>query len=586
MESTNHSDSHSHPHLTPYQRLRKLLRLELTDLLAILVYTSLIGLLTLAVPLAAQALVNTIAAGVLVQPLIVLTLGVMGALFLAGVLRLLKLALLEKLQQRIFARISLQLAERLPRIEHDVLNSQYAPHLINRFFDVIVIQKASAKILLDGPGAFLQVLLGLLILAFYSPYLLAFDVFLILFVIFVVWGLGYGGLRTSIEESLSKYRVADWLEEVTRCQRGFKLNASPSFSIERTDGLVIDYVNARRDHFRVIFRQAFGAYLFKALASAAVLGISGWLVINRQLTIGQVVAAEIIVVGVLESLEKLIRLIENGFDLLTSLDKVGHLTDLPLERESGRILPVTTAGASVACRKVHFSYDGENEILSGLELSLKPGEHVSLVGESGIGKSTLAALLCGLHAPRLGLVQINNMDVRDANLDSLRRVVGLVGDANEIFAGTIEENILLGRHHIPHEDLQWAMEFTNLAEELAKFPNGLQTRLVSEGRNLSRGQLQRMLIARAIVTRPQLLILDEGFTGIDEKDKLQILNELYNPRYPWTIIDISHDPELVMRAQTVHVMAEGRILESGTPGELMRSRDSQFRNLFPSMDGK
>lgn len=551
--------------------------------MTVLIYTSLIGLLALAVPLAAQALVNTIAAGVLMQPLIVLTAGVLGALLFVGVLRLLKLALLEKLQQRIFARVSLELAERLPRIEHDVLTSQYAPHLVNRFFDVITIQKTAAKILLEGPSAVLQVLVGLVILAFYSPYLLAFDLFMILFVALVVWGLGFGGLRTSIDESIRKYRVADWLEEITRCQRGFKLNAAPTFSIERADSLVIEYVKARRLHFRVLFRQAFGAYVFKAVASAGVLAISGWLVINRQFTLGQVVAAEIIVFGMLENLEKLIRLMENGYDLLTSLDKVGHLTDLPIERTSGRSLPHSDAGASVACRKVHFSYEEGNQILAGLDLTLKPGDHISLVGESGMGKSTLAALLCGLHPPRTGLVQINGMDVRDAQLESLRRVVGLVGDANEVFAGTIEENILLGREDITHEDLQWALEFTNLSSELEKFPHGLQTKLSSEGRNLSRGQLQRLLIARAIVARPQLLILDEAFTGIDEHDKLQIVDALYNPDHRWTIIDISHDPELVMRSQTVYVLGQGRILESGAPQELACHPTGQFWKLFPSL---
>ncbi|MDX2041256.1 MAG: ABC transporter ATP-binding protein [Acidobacteriota bacterium] len=583
METTPHLPNlHSH-HLTPYQRLRALLSLELPDLVAILIYTSLIGLLALAVPLAAQALVNTIAAGVLMQPLIVLTAGVLGALLIAGVLRLLKLTLLEKLQQRIFARISLELAERLPRIEHDVLTSQYAPHLVNRFFDVIMIQKTAAKILLDGPGSLLQVLVGLVILAFYSPYLLAFDFFLILFVVLVVWGLGYGGLRTSIEESIRKYRVADWLEEVTRCQRGFKLNAAPAFSVERADQLVVEYTKARRRHFRVLFRQAFGAYFFKAVASAGVLAISGWLVINRQFTLGQVVAAEIIVFGMLENLEKLIRLMENGYDLLTSLDKVGHLSDLPVERTSGRQMSGSQTGASVVCRKVHFSYEDSHEILSGLELNLKPGEHVSLVGESGMGKSTLAALLCGLHAPKFGLVQINGMDVRDARLDSLRRVVSLVGDSNEVFAGTIEENILLGRDDIAHEDLQWALELTNLSAELEKFPRGLQTQLAAEGRNLSRGQLQRLLITRAIVARPQLLILDEGFTGIDEHDKLRILDQLYSPQHSWTIIDISHDPELVLRSQKVYVLAEGRILESGHSSELIGQRSSQFTQLFPSL---
>lgn len=559
------------------------MKLELPDLVAVLMYTSLIGLLALAVPLAAQALVNTIAAGVMIQPLIVLTFGVLGALLIAGVLRLLKLVLLEKLQQRIFARVTLELAERLPRIEHDVLTSQQAPHLVNRFFDVITIQKTASKILLEGPSALLQVLLGLIILGIYSPYLLAFDVFLILFVVFVVWGLGYGGLRTSIEESLSKYRVADWLEEVTRCQRGFKMSAESTFSVERADTLVIDYVKARRNHFRVVFRQACGAYLFRAVASAGVLAISGWLVINRQFSLGQVVAAEIIVVGVLESLEKLIRLLESGYDLLTSLDKVGHLSDLPTERDSGRTLVNTGTGASIACRKVHFAYDDGKEVLAGLELSLKPGEHVSLVGESGIGKSTLAALMCGLHEPRYGLVQINGMDVRDAKLESLRRVVAMVGDTNEIFAGTVEENILLGRNDIVHEDLQWALELTNLSGELEKFPRGLQTQLAAEGRNLSRGQLQRLLITRAIVARPQLLILDEGFTGIDEHDKLRILDELYSSQYPWTIIDISHDPELVLRSQTVYVLAKGRILESGNPLELMSQRQCQFMQLFPSL---
>ncbi|HEX9000773.1 MAG TPA: ATP-binding cassette domain-containing protein [Blastocatellia bacterium] len=570
-------------HLTPYQRLSQMLRLDRGDYLAIVLYTIFIGLLTLAVPLAAQALVNTIAAGVMLQPLVVLTLGVLGALLFAGVLRLMKLALLEKLQQRVFARVSLQLARHLPRIQHDVLVSEYSPQLANRFFDVVTIQKTMAKILLDGPAAALQVSVALLLMSFYSPYLLAFAVFLILFIAFVIGVLGIGGLRTSIEESYSKYHVADWLEELARCQRGFKMNAAPEFAIEKADDLVVDYVKARREHFRVLFRQAFGNYMFRAIASSGVLAIGGWLVINRQMTLGQIVAAEIVIVGALEGLEKIIRLLENFYDLLTGLDKVGHLTDLPTEHLNGRELPRNPAGASIVCRNVRFAYEGRGEILSNLNLTIPPGEHVSLVGKSGVGKSTLAMLLCGLHEANHGLVQINGMDVRDTHPESLRRSVGLVGDANEVFAGTIEENILLGRQDISHEDLQWAIEFAQLTEDLAILPEGLQTRVVSEGRNLSRGQLQRLLIARAVVSRPQLLILDEGFTGVDENDKLMILEELFNRRYNWTIVDISHDPEVVIRSNTVHVLADGKIIESGRPSELMRVRECVFSKLFPTL---
>lgn len=576
-----HGDHEHHP--TPFQRLTRMIQLDRIDYWVIVIYTVLIGLLALAVPLAAQALVNTIAAGVLIQPLVVLTLGVLGALFFAGILRLFKLIILEKLQQRVFARVSLHLADHLPQVEHDVIDSEFSPQLVNRFFDVLTIQKTMSKILFDGPGAALQVIIALLLMSFYSPYLLAFALFLIIFIVFVIWVLGIGGLRTSIKESYSKYDVADWLEELARCQVSFKMNAAPNFSLLKADGLVINYVQARRNHFRVLFRQAFGIYLFQAIASAGVLAIGGWLVINRELTLGQVVASEIVVVGALEGLEKLIRMMENYYDLLTGLDKVGHLTDMPAERSKGRDLPIHGGGATVVCRKVRFSYDGRNEIISDLDLTIEPGEHVSLVGKSGVGKSTLAYMLCGLHEPTHGLVQINGMDVRDVKLSNLRRSVSLVSDTNEIFAGTIEENILLGRDEISHEDLQWAIELAQLNEELARMPHGLQTKLVTEGRNLSRGQLQRLLIARAVVSRPSLLILDEGFTGVDENDKLAILDELFNPAYRWTILDISHDPEIVSRTKTIHVLAKGRIVESGSVKELISRADCELRRLFPTL---
>jgi ABC-type bacteriocin/lantibiotic exporter with double-glycine peptidase domain len=582
---TNHQGGAA-AHLSPPRRLAQMLVEDRGDLLALLAYTSLTGLLTLAIPLTAQFAVNTIAAGIFLQPLLVLTAAALGALLFAGVLRLLKLTLLERLQQRVFARVALTLAERLPHVRHAALMDEYAPQLVNRFFDVVTIQKSLAKLLLDGPTAALQVLLGLTLMAFYSPYLLAFDVFLILFIAFVVTVLGIGGLRSSIAESYQKYHVAEWLEELARCHRGFKLNGVPAFAIERADALVVSYVRARRRHFRVLFRQAAGNYLFRAVASAGVLAIGGYLVIERQLTLGQLVAAELVVVGVLEGLEKLVRMIEVVYDLLTSVDKVGHVTDLPVEREGGRLLPAGAGGAGVVCRGVRFSYRPGIEILSDLSLRVQPGEHVSLVGESGAGKSTLASLLCGLQEPTHGVVQINGMDVREASLTSLRRAVALVSDTNEVFEGTVEENILIGRDDIPYEDVQWALELTQLSEELTRLPKGLQTELVSEGRNLSRGQVQRLLIARAIVGRPSLLILDEAFTGIDESDKLQILGELYSPARGWTIIDISHDPEVVLRSSVAHVLCEGRIAESGPPAELAVRPGSRFAALFPTLGAR
>lgn len=582
MDEHQTHDGHAQ-HPTPFARLCLLMAEDRSDFVAIIVYVLMTGVLTLAVPLSAQALVNTIAAGIFLQPLVVLTLLVLGCLLFAGALRLLKIALLERMQQRVFARIALRLAERLPRIEQQALSGKYAPELVNRFFDVITIQKALTKLLLDVPSAALNILIGLTLMALYSPYLLAFDLFIVISAIVIIWLFGFGALGTSIRESIEKYRVAQWLEEIGRCQTGFKTSASSNFSTQRADSLVVGYIKARRAHFRILVRQAAAHVLFRAFASAGILAVGGWLVINRQLTLGQLVAANIIVVSVLAALEKIISQLEQFYDLLTAVDKIGHVTDLPLERVDGHALPVGEAGTRVVVRGVRFSYRSDAEVLANLNLDIESGERVSIVGKSGAGKSTLASMLSGVLEPDHGTILLDGMEVRAANLEDLRRVVATVSDADEIFEGTIEENILMGRDYISREALRDALELTRLTDELPTFAAGTKTRLTSEGRNISRGQAQRILVARAIIAEPRLLILDEAFTGIDEADKLAILEALYQPERRWTVIDISHDPEVVMRSERIVVLANGRIVEQDAPQKLAKERGSQFTRLFPTL---
>jgi len=552
------------------------------DLVVLTVYTLITGLVSLAVPLAAQSLVNTIAAGIFIQPLIVLSLLVLTGLLFSAFLRLLKFCLVENLQQRIFARITLLLSERIPAIKASALNTEYMPELINIFFDVMTIQKSWGKLLLEVPAALLQVAIGLILMAFYSPFLLAFDLIIILFVIFAVTILGIGGLNSSIHESALKYRVAEWLEDMGRCQTSLKTNGINAFLARRSDNLVLKYIKARREHFAVLFRQALGTYFFQAIASAGILAIGGWLVINRQLTLGQLVASELVVLNVLSALEKIIRNCDTFYDLLTGLDKVGHISDLPIERRGGVQLPESEGGLHIECINLHFSYDSR-EILSQLNLSIAPGERASLVGASGAGKTTLASLICALQEADAGTVEVNGFDSRDLDVMSLRRDVGLVGDVNEIFEGTIEENVGLGRPGVFHQDIRWAIDVAQLSDDLIHLPNGINTMLVSGGRNLSRGQVQRLLIARAIAERPKLLILDEAFSGIDEKTKLKIIESIFSAENVWTVIDISHDAEVVVRSDKVYLLSNGYISESGSPADLAWRTESEFSLLFPDL---
>ena len=355
----------------------------------LIAYTTIAGVLALVVPLTAQALVNTIAADVLVQPLVVLSLLTLVGLGLSGVLQLMKLSIAETLQQRLFARTALDMADKLPRLLGSSLRGEYAPELVNRFFDTLTVQKALSKLLLDGLAALLQALVGLVLLAFYSPYLLGLDIGILLFVGFVVGILGIGGLRTSLQESIEKYRVAGWLEDMARCQADLKLHGTTSYLLDRADDTVMGYLSARQSHFRILWRQAFGNYVFQAVAAAAVLAVGGWLVINRQLTLGQLVAAQLVVVALLAAIDKLIRQADQVFDLLTRLEKVGHVLDMPTERAGGLAIPRDgDAPPALEVRGARFSYAPERETLTGLTLSVAPGERVCIVGESGAGKST------------------------------------------------------------------------------------------------------------------------------------------------------------------------------------------------------
>jgi ATP-binding cassette subfamily B protein len=594
--------SASHP--TPFQRLLDLLREDRTDLTVLLVYVLLGGVLSLATPLSAQALVNTIAAGFFVQPLIVLVFLALVGLTLAGFMRLLQIYLVERLQQRIFGRVAMHLAGHIPRMAPLALQGHYAPELVNRFFDVLTVQKSMAKLLLDGPAAMLQVSIGLVLMAFYSPWLLAFGVLILVSMAVIVGGLGRGGLRSSIRESIEKYRMAHWLQELARCLLGLKLGQVPVYVLQRADSLVLDYLLARRKHFRILYRMWIGNVTFQVIASVGILGLGGWLVIHRQLTLGQLVASELIVLSVLSALDKLIRQMEDAFDLLTGLDKVGHIFDTPQEPEGPSspvsplpVAPDATQGLRLELRDLWFYYPQQDDqhdvgqhtsnshgsparaILAEINLKIDPGEHLCVVGHSGSGKSTLGKILAGLYPETRGLLLAQGMDIREAARQWLRRHVAYVSEFPDIFDGSLEENLTLGLEALRPETLEWALNLTGLMEDLPHMPTGLHTRIVSGGDNLSRGQLQRLLLTRAVLRRPSCLVLDEVFHTMTEMRQQQIMQRF--AQEPWTLVTITHLPAVVARATRVVVIDQGRLIESGSPLALAKKAQSQFAHLFP-----
>lgn len=538
----------------PFDRLLALLRAESSDLWVVVVFALVSGLLSMTTPLAVEALVNTVAFGRFLQPVIVLSIMLLAFLLFQAALKALQTFVVEIIQRRLFARVAADLSFRLPKIRIEAMDNHYAPELVNRFFDVVTVQKISAQLLLDGISVVLSAAVGMTVLAFYHPYLLAFDVVLILLVVFTMFVLGRGAVKTSIKESKTKYAMAAWLEDLARCQTTFRYDGASEFAMERSDQLIFDYLSARKKHFQVLMRQVVFLLLVQALASTALLAIGGWLVISGQLSLGQLVAAELIVAVVVGSFAKLGKHIESFYDLMASIDKLGSLLDLPIERTDGLLTASDDSagpGAGICVNDVSYELPDGREILRNVSFNIQLGDHLALCGETGAGKSLLLDMLFGLREPLSGSMSINGVDPRDLRPDVLRRRIALVRDV-EVFEGTIAENIHLERPDISMADVRTATETAGLLSAIQRLPDGLATRLTSNGAPLTTGLLRKLMIARAVSSRPEIVLIDELLDSMADDEAAKILQQLISAQPPWTIVLVTNREQLkAMMSRTV-----------------------------------
>ncbi|MFN7978877.1 MAG: ATP-binding cassette domain-containing protein [Vicinamibacterales bacterium] len=548
---------------TPAARLRALLGTERGTLWIAVVYSAVIGLLSLVVPIAVQLLVNTIAFGSLLQPLAVLMVAVLLALGCNTALNALRAGVVEIVQRSIFARVATDVTWRLLRVRVDAFDRYHGPELVNRFFDTVTVQKAAALLLIDGLSVAMQTAIGLVLLALYHPILLAFDVLLVAAMALIVGPMGRGAVGTAIKESKAKYALEAWLEQIAAHLVTFKSAGAAPFATARAHRLLDDYLHYRRAHFRILVRQIVGAFGLQAIASATLLGIGGWLVVNRQLTLGQLVASELVVTLMMSAFTKFGKQLEVYYDLCAALDKLGDLVDLPLERRGGESLLPRTGPAGLTLRDVEVRYsDATRPALQVSALTLRPGEHVGLVGANGSGKSTLADVVFGLRTPSTGAVLIDGVDQRLVPLDALREAVALVRGI-ELFPGSIVDNVRLGRTDLSLDDVTRVLDAVGLLDELRHLPDGLDTELHPHGRPLSHRQAGRLMIARALAGRPRLLVLDGALDLIDQPEEQARLDAvLFAADAPWTTLCITDRPDVLARCARVVRLRDGAIEET------------------------
>ncbi|MFK7999608.1 MAG: ABC transporter transmembrane domain-containing protein [Polyangiales bacterium] len=503
---------------SPWRDTLVLLRGERGNIGAITIYAVGVGLLSLALPLAVQTLVNTVAFGQLLQPIFVLTLMLAAGLILAAVLNGMQTWVVEVVQRRIFVRLVSELAERLPRAHIMAFERGEGPELLNRFFDIFTAQKAASGLLLGGIGALLTAIVGIIVLAFYHPLLLAFGVILTFAVILTLVFLGRGATKTTIDESKAKYAVAGWLQEMARHPFALKMYGGDEFAKQRVDELASVWLRKRSAHFRVFFRQLLSALALQVIAHASLLGVGGWLVVERELSIGQLVAAELIVTAIVMSLSKLGAKLETVYDLVAAVDKLGALLALPVEEAAD-----DEARDKLQCgTSARLELEAVNtEDIDDLSLVATPGSRIAIRANRRRG-AAIIEMLFGLRTPATGRVLIDGQDLRDLDRQSIRAQVGVVRDP-EIMPATIADNIQSGRVLSASE--MWSLLRTvGLEKSVRALPAGLRTVLSPSAYPLDRIESLRLTLARVLAAKPALLILDGVIDALPEKERASFLD--------------------------------------------------------------
>ena len=519
--------------ITPVKRFFRLLQLDRKEISYIYIYAIFAGLITLALPLGIQAIINLIAGGAVSSSLFILIAIVTVATALTGFLTIMQLTVTETLQRRIFTRSAFEFAFRIPQFQLEKLYLEYPPELVNRFFDTLTVQKGLPKILMDFSTAILQILFGLILISFYHPFFVFFGMIMGLFV-FVIFRLtGSRGLQTSLFESKYKYEVAHWLEELARATGTFKLCGGHQLSLRKTDELVVGYLGARKKHFRVLLTQFGGVVLFKTIIVGALLLLGSLLVIDNQLNIGQFVAAEIVVIQIVGSVEKLILSMETIYDVLTGLEKIGNVVDLPLDRPGGVLFTdmESKEGVEVDMQNVTFQFKGdESPTLDNISLNIKQHERLCIAGYNRSGKNTLLHLLTGFYTDFEGSISYNGIPSRNLDLGSLHRNIGEYTSQTDIFRGTILDNIRLGHDHLTLDKVIEAAKKVNLNKFVERQSAGYDTILLPGGRNIPGSIRTKIKLARAIISNPRLFALEDALFNLEPDERKDILDFLTHPK--------------------------------------------------------
>lgn len=570
---SEHDEDEQPKDLSPVKRLFRLLAEEKKDILYVLIYAAFVGIVSLTLPLGIQATVELVSGGVVFSSIYLLIGLVLLGILAAGGLQIMQMTLLEYIQRRIFTKAALEFTFRLPRMKVESLSNLHTPELVNRFFDVLTIQKGLPKLFGDLLSGTIQILFGLLLLSFYHPFFVFFGLVLVLTLVLIFRLTGPKGLQSSIQESKHKYKVVYWLEEIARVLNSFKISGNTNLPTKKTEYNVNNYLLNRKVHFKVLISQYSYIVLFKAAITGGLLIIGTSLVISREITLGQFVASEVIIILILNSVEKIITYMDVVYDMLTAVDKISQVTDLPLEKVGGIDLREEDVdrGFSIEVKNMSYKYpDSDEYALKDLNLSISCGTKLCIAGANDSGKTTLTNTLSGLNHNYKGLITINNYSLRDLDFTNLRDKIAKNVSQEDIFDGSILDNITIGKPQVSVSDAVEAIKMVGLQDKVNSLPNGMNTHILSGGKGFSNSFVNKLILARCMVKKPKLMILNDYFNNFQRSEKDRLI-DVITEMSTCTVIAVSNDPAVMQAYDRIVIMEGGSIKVEGSFNDLLEA---------------
>lgn len=521
-----------------------------------LVYGLGISLLSLATPISVQMLVNTVAATGLVLPLYTLTLMLFLLLLMWAVLNAMRIWLMEVFRRRFTARLAADITLKVVHAENPFFSDSRRADLLNRYFEMMNVHKAVPGLAVGGFTVVLQAGVGLVVTTFYHPFFLAFNLLFIL-CLWLIWRIWTrSAVQTAIALSHKKYELGYWLETVGGSDGFYKSGQHLQFALDRTESITAGYIKAHSAHFRRTFPQTVALFVLYAVASAALLALGGWLVFQNQLSIGQLVAAELIMSGVFLGAAYLGTYLEYFYDVCVSMEELDLLYSLPQEsRSEGRPLIERMHGADLKLDNIRFPRE-QGDVR--LHMELPEGSRLIASGEPGMER-LFADFLKRHQKPESGLATIGGVDIAAIDIMELRSDI-VVLDRPNIVETSIAQYLKLAHRGDDATDITRALKLVGLYDSIALLPDGLQTQLSTTGWPLSLPKAMQLKLAGAILSDPRILILSPLYDMVARHHMRAVFDHFRTIRttlvyYSNRPDDVELDGFLWLGAQEQHVLA-------------------------------